>query len=489
MRAAAIPTSMAGPAVLAGLLLAAPGLSAGTPDRVLEAGPETRTEMALTVYNSDLALVREARRLDLPAGRIGLRLAGVPDGIEARSVQVEFTGPEEVRVLEQNLLSDLITPRRVLELWVGEPLTLVFDDGDGEERRVPATLLSTNGGLVFRTEDEVLLDPPARVALPGLPAGLLPRPLLEWQLDVRRAGERELRVRYLTRGLSWSADYVATLDDESGHLRLGAWVTVENRTQTSFDDADLQLVAGEIHRVAPVSRRRGRDFEGAVAMEAMAPPPPPPQQFQQQALGDYHLYALERPASLGARSSKQIALRDAGQVPFTRRYVVTSGPRYIIGRRPGGDPQERPVEVRIEFENSDEAGLGAPLPAGTVRLYAPPTDGPGEALFVGEDRVPHTAVDETVSLIAGRSFDLVAERLQTDHQDRRRGFEAAFEIRLRNRRDDAARIQVRETVPGDWTVLESSHPFEKRDVSTIQFDMDVPAGAEVILTYRVRVSY
>jgi hypothetical protein len=487
MKRAAIPTFIAAPAVLAGLMLTGPGLSAGTPDRVLEAGPETRTQIALTVYNSDLALVREARRLDLPAGRIGLRLAGVPDGIEARSVQVEFTGPEGVRVLEQNLLSDLITPQRVLELWVGEPLTLVFDEGDGEERRVPATLLSTNGGLVFRTEDEVLLDPTARIALPRLPADLLPRPLLEWQLDVRRAGERELRARYLTRGLSWSADYVATLDDESGHLRLGAWVTVENRTQTSFDEADLQLVAGEVHRVSPARQVRGRNVVDGIAMEAVAAPPP--QQFQQQALGDYHLYALERPASLGARSSKQIALRDAGQVPFTRRYVVTSGPRYIVSRRPGGDPQERPVEVRVEFLNSDETGLGAPLPAGIVRLYAPPAEGGGEALFVGEDRVPHTAVDETVSLTAGRSFDLVAERLQTDHQERRRGFEAAFEIRLRNRRDEAARIQVRETVPGDWTVLESSHPFEKRDVSTIQFDMDVPAGAEVVLTYRVRVSY
>jgi hypothetical protein len=487
MRAAAISVSIAGPAVLAGLMLAAPGLAAGTPGGILESGPETRTEMALTVYNSDLALVREARRLDLPAGRIGLRLAGVPDEIEARSVQVEFTGRSGVRVLEQNLLSDLITPRRVLELQVGKPVTLIFDDGDGQERRVEATLLSTHGGLVFRAGDEVLLDPDARVAVPGLPADLLPRPLLEWQLDVRRAGEREIRTRYLTRGLSWSADYVATLDEDSGRLRLGAWVTVENRTQTSFDEAALQLVAGDVHRVAPGPQVLGRNFQDAVAMEAVAAPPP--RQFQQQALGDYHLYVLERPASLGARSSKQIALRDAGRVPFTRHYVITSGPRYIISRRPGGDPQPRPVEVRVEFANSDEAGLGAPLPAGTVRLYAPPADGGGEPLFVGEDRVPHTAVDETVSLTAGRSFDLVAERLQTDHQDRRRGFEAAFEIRLRNRSAEGARIQVRETVPGDWTVLESSHPFEKRDVSTIQFDMDVPAGAEVVLTYRVRVSY
>jgi hypothetical protein len=486
MKTAAIRTSLAAPAIFAGLLLAAPALAADIPDRVLEAGPETRTQIALTVYNSDLALVREVRRLDLPTGRIALRLAGVPQGIEARSVQVEFAGAEGVRVLEQNLLRDLITPQRVLDLWVGESLTLVFDAGDGDERRVPATLLSTNGGLVFRTEDEVLLNPPARVALPRLPDGLLPRPLLEWQLAIRRAGERELKARYLTRGLSWSADYVATLDHESGHLHLAAWVTVENRTDTGFDEADLQLVAGEVHRVAPASPQPTRVYREAVAMEAMAEPAPP--QFQREALGDYHLYALERPANLGPRSSKQLALHDAGQVPFTRRYVVTSGPRYILGRRPAGDPQERPVEVRVEFENSAGSGLGTPLPAGTVRLYAPPAAG-GEAMFVGEDRVFHTAVDETVSLATGRSFDLVAERLQTDYQDRRRGFEAAFEIRLRNRRDEEARIQVREMVPGDWTVLESSHPFEKHDVSTIQFDMNVPAGAEIVLTYRVRVSY
>jgi hypothetical protein len=472
--------------LLGAAFLFLPPSVAQTPPAAVEIGAEARTELSLTVYNTDLALVHESRRARLPDGSVSLRLAGIPEGIEARSVDARFRGPGSVQVLEQNLLADLIAPQRILELSVGRPVTLVFDDDDGEERRVRATLLSTNGGLVFSVGDEVVLNPPARVVVDELPVGLLPRPFLEWQLQVRRAGDRDIDARYLTHGFSWSADYVATLDDEAGLLELAAWVTVDNLTDAGFEDARLQLVAGDVHRIPPTARRRFAPQEdGMVALEAMAAEPAPG--FREQSFGEYHLYALERPASLAPRSSKQLVLHDAGEVPFRRQYVVTSGPRYILGRGLSGEPQKRPVEVRVEFDNTQEAGLGRPLPAGTLRLYAPA--GAGELLFRGEDRVEHTAEGETISLVSGRSFDLVAERLQTDYQDRRRGFEAAFEIRLRNRKDEEVAIQVREVVPGDWTVVESSHPFTKRDASTIQFDVEVSAGGEAVLTYRVRVSY
>ncbi len=204
--------------------------------------------------------------------------------------------------------------------------------------------------------------------------------------------------------------------------------------------------------------------------------------FEEQALAEYRLYSLDRPVSLAPAEQKQILLLEAADVPVTRRHVTRSAG--FMGPVGTGEPQPMPVETLLEFETGARSPVGRALPAGVVRIYE--EDGAAFRLL-GEDRIRHTPPGEPVSLRVGQASDLVAERRQMDFQQRPRGFEAAYEIRLRNRRQERAGIEARESLPGDWRILESSQPWTKRDASTIAFTADLPPGGEVIITYRIRV--
>jgi hypothetical protein len=457
--------------------------SGGAPKPVVSLEQGKAKSLALTVYESNLALVHERHLVELPAGSAVVRLAPAPDGLEPRSIQIGFEPAAEV--LDQEYASDLISPQRVLDLSVGGEITLIDLDEAGREIRRPARLLSTREGLVVERNGEILLHPEGRIAVPALPAGLLADPVLEWAVRSRNAGERQVDLRYLTSGLNWSADYVVRRRDGSDKVVLTSWVTVENRTGIPYRDASLRLVAGEVHRVTSAPRPLHRmALEAAVADDAGMVP------FEARPLLDYHLYALPRPASLPGRGARQFQFHHAPAVAAERRYVVDGSVHSgFMARGPLDRPDRLPVQIRLEMANRSADGLGVPLPAGTVRLYE--EDGKGGMDFVGEDRLPHTAADEKVSLQAGNAFDLVAERTQTDYQEipsrNRSSFEAAFSVRLANRKPSAVRLEVRERVAGDWTVLESSHPHVKLSADTISFSVEVAAGKETVVTYRVRV--
>ena len=442
--------------------------------------------VSLTVYNTDLALVREQRNVALAAGEVGVRLDGVPEGLEPRSVQARFSaGDIVVPVLEQTFRRDLLSPSRLLDLHVGREVTLVRDLPDGGEERTTATLVTTEGGPIFRVGDELHLQHPGRVILAAGTGGLTVRPALEWVLDVHSAGDHVLDLSYLTGGLSWTTVYVISLAGDRGFLSLSAWVSVDNRTGRTFENASLQLVAGLVNRVfrQPVAPRPRT--ARAQVMEAQ----PSGGGFVDESLFDYHAYTLQRRVTLPAQSTKQIALHEATEVPLTRRYVVTSSAPHAlsVGR---GEPQRPAVQVRVEFANDESHGLGLALPAGIARVYDQSAD--GASRFVGEERIGHTPAGETLSLTVGRAFDVVVERRQTDYRDAggsgRRSYEAAFRLELRNSKTDGVTVEVRESIPGRWKILESSHPATRLDVSTAQFDVPVPAGGEAVLTYRVRVN-
>ncbi len=474
----------AGGLVLALGLGAAVAAGGASPSAPLQVDGSTREGLSLTVYSSG-ALVRETRRAELPRGRVRLSLDGLPETLEPSTVQAAFPGGG-VRLLEQDHRRDLVSTARILELSTGRAVTLLEGSPEEGYRRIPATLLAADGGLVLATDSGVLLRADGTVEVPELPPGLLLRPALEWLLEVERPGSQELGLSYLAGGLAWSADYVASLHEDEKRLDLQAWVTVHNSTGGAFPEARLRLVGGDLPRVSGrAPDPAAMEMKMVRALEADATG----SEFARQAAADYHLYTLERPATLAPRSAKQIALHQAASVPAARRYVTGGGSQFLLRHLSPGEPQELPVDVRLEFVNASKAGLGVPLPAGIVRVYGRQGGG---ALFLGEDRMGHTPADEKVSLAVGRAFDLVAERRQTDYQDRtgiRRGsFEAAFEVVVRNRKPKAVTVEVRETVPGDWTVVQASHPHRKLDVRTLGFDLEVPAGGETVLTYRVRVS-
>jgi hypothetical protein len=443
-----------------------------------------RTSAAVTVYNVNLALVRETRSLKIDrAGVAGLRFMDVPSAINPKTVHLKsLTAPSSLSVLEQNYEYDLISPEKLLEKYLGKEVEVVEQAQDLTTRTSKATLLSLNGGPVYRIGDRIVLNQTGKVTLPSVPADLVARPTLTWTLRSDTPGAHEVEASYLTDGMNWSADYVAVADAEDKSVDFTGWVTIENRSGATYRDATLKLVAGDVRRVTPQAAPEYGGMRAEIKSMAMAPP-----QFAEESFFEYHLYTLERPTTIKDNQTKQISLLQATGVPMVKRLLLAGQPTWYRNRY-GSISKDEKVQVVLEIKNTKEARLGIPLPKGIVRVYK--KDRSGAEQFVGEDAVDHTPKDETVKLKVGEAFDLVADRTQTDykvlspHQS-----ESAFEIAIRNHKEEDALVTVREPLGGDWEIVQSSQAYKKLDAGTIEFDVKVPKGQEVKLTYRARITW
>jgi hypothetical protein len=454
------------------LSLAAPVGGAVAANAPVASEPADRTDLALTVYNRDLALVREVRDLDLPEGACEVEFRGVPERIRPTSLVVRAGGKTGLEILEQNYEFDLMSRESILQKYVGRTIAWIQEDGS----RIEGRLLGMAAGPVYEVAGEVVFEVPGRIALPELPGNLRARPTLVWRAETRRGGRAELDVSYLTGGMSWSADYVLDLDPAGERADLQGWVTVENRSGSAYDDATLQLVAGDVNVVTP-----GRTVSDAVYPMAVKSA----NMVEQEALYDYHLYTVPWATDLPDNSSKQVSLLDASGVTVSRRYVVLGGAHMF--RAPGAPPRQD-VSVYYEFINGEDNALGMPLPAGVVRVYG--QSAAGKRQLLGEDRIDHTPRDEKMILRVGNAFDLVAERTQTDvRRISDRVVQSAWEVTLRNHKDEDVTIDVLEQVGGDWEILKASREHEKLSAQEILFRVPVPKHGETALTYTVQVTY
>jgi hypothetical protein len=466
--------------VLLGLALTAPASAQALPDSTAA----HRNAVSVTVYNVNLALVRETRHLLLErAGTGTLRFMDVPAQINPRTVHLKARdAAAPVSVLEQNYEYDLISPEKLLEKYVGREVEVVEQADDLTSRVSKATLLSTNGGPIYRIDDRIVIGQAGKVTLPDLPKDLVARPTLVWTIDAAKSGKQEVEASYLTDGMTWSADYVAVVDAEDRLADLVGWVTVENRSGAAFENATLKLVAGDVRRVTPPEMDRMQMMRAEVMAAKSAAP-----SFQEESFFEYHLYTLDRPTTIKDNQTKQLALFQAPGVPVKKKLLLVGQPWYYRGQA-GTLTQDRKVAVVLEMKNDKAAGLGLPLPKGTVRVYK--KDRSGAEQFVGEDAIDHTPKDETVRLNVGDAFDVVADHTQTDYRSiSPRESESAYSISIRNRKDEDVTVTVREPVGGDWTLVQSSQPAVKRDAGTLEFEVRIPKNQEAKLTYRVRVRW
>lgn len=472
------------PGIAAALVLA--GTALAQQPQSANAGPSQRGAIALTLYQEDLALVREQRQVQLPGGLVRLDLGEVPAQLRPETTQLHWSGGGPVNLLEQNLDAKRLTPQQLLESHLGHEVTLLREHPvTGVLQRETATVLAAgNGnGLVLRFADRIEAVtagpgwPGWRVAFDRLPADLHPRPTLSLLLEAS-AGPRSLELSYLSGGLSWKADYVARLSADGRQMDLSGWVTLNNRSGTDYRDARLQLVAGALNRVqdsAPLLARKA-----SVAALRASPMP------VEEPLLDYHLYRFERPVSLADQQTKQLSLLAAQAVPVRREYLLTDSGTLEFGRQEPGVQQFKP-SVWLEFDNRGGA-LGQPLPAGVVRFYAP--DRQGEAQFVGEDRIEHSARDETVRLRLGSAFDLSAERRQTSfRQLGERSSESGWRMTLRNARDEAVTIRVQQALAGDWEIVQESLRSSKPSAQQASWQVELPARGSAQLDYTVRTRW
>lgn len=441
--------------------------------------PDDQKSVSITIYNSNLGLVKDVRELKLPLGVHDLWFEGVAASIDPTSVHIRsVTAPDALTVLEQNFEYDLIEPAKLMEKWVGRELELITMVDD-KEVRTRAKLLGTSGGYVYEIDGKVAINPAGRVVLPSMPEGLIARPSLVWMLDSGRE-QHTVEASYLTGGINWKANYVAVLDKDDKRADLSGWVTIDNRSGATFEDASLKLVAGDVNRVQEVRRRKGMRVDAM--LESAAPP-----QFQEEAFFEYHLYTLSRPATVRNNQTKQISLLSAADIGVKKSFVFAPASYWLS--RMGGPDRNTKVGVYVSLDNSKENGMGMPLPKGVVRVYKKDKD--GALQFVGEDAIDHTPRNETVRIKMGNAFDVVAERVQTDFNVLSSGhlYRSSYKVTIRNHKDDDIVVSVVEVMVGDWTIEQKSHDFEKESSHRIRFDVPVKANGSAEVTYTALIEY
>jgi len=474
-----------------GCLLAACQAPARAPSRAPAVARQSdksgREAVAVTVYNQNFGVVKDTRRLKLAPGLVELSFKDVSANIQPETVQLHsLTSGGRLQVLEQNYRYDLLSPSKLLEKYVGKRITVYrYDQKTGTEEKKLAELLSVEGGVTLRIDGEVTTASGTasaqwRYAFPEVPSSLLEKPTLVWLLDSDRA-EQRVELTYLTQNLNWRADYVLKLSADDTKADLNGWVTLDNKSGTSYENAALRLVAGDVNRVSPA----GVVTLSEIAIEGRAADEQ--QQFQEEGLLEYHLYTLDRPTTLLDKETKQVSLLSAEGVGVVKKLVLNGQAQFYRGRY-GQLAANQKVGVFVEFQNSAKNRLGMPLPKGTVRLYK--ADNSGALQFVGEDEVDHTPRDEKVELKVGEAFDVVADRMQKDWSQVSNCLaESSFEIELRNHKDSDVQVEVNEPAGGDWELLSQSQPSLKVDAATFRFDVKVPARGSSKVAYRIRVRY
>ena len=450
---------------------------------------QDQTEVAVTIYNDQLALVKDLRNIRLDSGFNKLAFREVSSQMRPETALLRSLNyPNGFHLIEQNFDFDLLTPQKLLEKYVGKKVRIVkTHPTTGKEKLLDAVVLSVNNGVVLRLGDRIETGIPGRVIFDEVPGNLRDRPTLVMQLKSATSKSQQLQLSYLTGGLSWKADYVAELDELDQYLDLTGWVTLTNQSGVTYKNAKLQLVAGDVNRVQDDFREVNRKFE-MLAEESMAADA----EMVEEALFEYHLYTLQRPTTIKENQTKQVSLLSATKIPVKKEFLL-QGQNYYYQSSYGMIGQKLKVGVYVEFDNDKNSNLGVPLPKGVVRVYK--NDRSGNAQFVGEDRIDHTPKNEEVRLKLGDAFDVTADKKQTSFKKAHAigkysyAYTVSFQIDLKNAKDEEVEVVVREPIPGDWKMKKESHKHEKAASGTAEWKVKVPAEGKTTLNYEVLVRY
>jgi hypothetical protein len=453
------------------LLLAVPAAAQPPSARPISpVGPSAQGDVAITIYNNDLALVQDTRQLAIPAG---LSRQEFPDvSAQIRAETVSFASPD-TGIVEQNFDYDLLSPGKLMEKAVGKVVTIVrINPANGAETREQAKVLAANGGVVLQigSRIEVLRDDglPVRVIFDQVPPNLRARPTLSVSVESSRAGTRPARLTYLTKGLGWRADYVAAFDEAVGKIDVQGWITLSNSTGTSFEDAKVIMVAG-----SPNGQNYGGYDRGASANLRRAGT----ESGTRERLGDYYLYPLERRTTIANAQTKQVSFLDVQGAPARKAYEYRAA-----WLETSADP--RSVDTVLKFNNSS-GGLGDQLPAGTVRVYV--KDRRGDPQFIGENAIGHTPMGSELAIRTGAAFDVkvkaVVEKRERVNDKR---WLTTMRYTLTNARPQPVTVDL--TQAGlDWSwedtrIAEESLKSERLSSDSIIWHVPVPANGEATVT-------
>jgi len=433
-------------------------------------------ESYVTVYNQNLALVKEGRELDLAKGYNEVKYQDVPSQIKPASVIFTDTQHDDTEVLEQTYEFDLVSQQKLLEKYLNDEIT-VFSNVENGVKEYKGKLLSYLDGIMLDTGGGIIsIKDIQSISFPKLPEGLITKPTLVWSVFASQAGKRNILTTYLTGGLTWKADYVAYVNADDDSVNLKGWTTINNTSGTSYPNATLKLVAGDVHVVSSQTKRGyNDDYEAPVMMaESNAGG------FEEESFFEYHLYSLGRKTNLKDNQQKQISLINAKDVSVKKEFVFDA------------NKDSEKVRVMLGTKNSKDNGLGIPLPKGVIRVYK--QDSEGHLQFIGEDKIDHTPKDEDVEIFLGNAFDITAKRTVQDSKSTgnllnigKRCSSQNIEVNLKNHKKDDVSVKVAEHFWGSSvSILNSNYESEKEDEYTYNFRVPVNADDESTLKFTVR---
>ncbi|WP_182417559.1 DUF4139 domain-containing protein [Bartonella sp. HY038] len=445
-------------------------------------------DIAITIYNEDLALVREVRDLDLQKGVNHFALRDVSGMIKPETAIMTTKDNAKLYVIEQNFNFDLLTPDALTAKYVGKEVTIVRLNQDGSENSEKAVLLSNNSGLVLKYNDriEIGLSKDARIKFDALPQNLRDRPTLVTDIMSEETGNKEVNIAYLSGGFSWKADYVAELNKDENRISLKGWVTLQNNSGTSYKDAKLQLVAGDVNKVVPLNQSVDGQMEVLMTIAG-------PSKIEEESLLDYHLYILPHATTLNNNQIKQVALMSADEVPVKKRYISDILKVFDDRKQNFINGDGKPYEVGVYFNliNNKESNLGIPIPKGNVRAFK--ADSQGNALFIGEDSIKHTANNEKISMKFGNAFDvnlyaksLEVKKIGTNSNDDSI-YEYTNQVIIKNAKREAVEVEIPVFFYGKWKILEENFSHEKQNSEIGLWKIKVQPESNEKLIYKVRI--
>ncbi|MCD4740433.1 DUF4139 domain-containing protein [archaeon] len=446
-----------------------------SPDEMIELAGGTEvspsTGVEITIYNQNFGLVKDKREIPLQSGTNLVKFTDVASRIDATSVHFKsLTG--NARVIEQNYEYDLVSTAKLIEKYIDKEVAV----HTGEDTFI-GTLLSSTGGIVLQTTGGVVsISEYDNIEFPELPQGLITKPTLVWQVFTDLATTHNVEVSYLTDGITWNSDYVAVINNDDTALDLEGWVTIDNKAGTNFADAQLKLVAGDVNRVTPQPEHLMYDIAYGAGGDAA------PKGFSEESFYEYHLYTLGRPTTVKENQMKQIELLSAEEVPVTKEYVFEPSGSWYSSSSSGK------VKTMLNLKNSEENGVGMPLPKGRVRVYK--ADSTGQLQFVGEDQIDHTPKDEEIRIFTGNAFDITGEATTTNQESLGRcSSRKTRQIKLRNHKEENIKVTVIEYIGTSWEITDKTHDYEKTSATKINFKVDVPKDEETTIEYTLYYDY
>jgi hypothetical protein len=447
--------------------------------------PAARKGLELTIYENDLALVKDQRDIKLPSAQATLALSGVSGQLQPETVLFRALGAEPLRVIEQSFDFNVINQQLLLQRAVGREVSIYTPNPvTGRDTIERAKVLAVDQGLVLDIGGKIHTEVSGRIVFDTLPDGVRTSPTLLITAKGNPGKDIRTELSYLTTGLSWRTNYVVDFDPDAKRLDLAAWATITNATGIDFANTNVKLISGDVQRAASPPQFKAMMRGGPEVAMAMAAAPA--DGVQQQAMGAYHLYAIEQPLSLENNRTKQIALLSGTAIAAKQDYVVRGEAYYFQQQLPDRPPVTQ-AETAITLKNDKASGLGLPLPAGTVRVYG--QDQSGAPQFMGEAALDHTAEGAEVRIVVGRDFDISAEREQKNFvRAGERVVLTTWQVTVKNAKAKPVSVRVIEPMFGAWEITRESAPREKANARMAEWVLAVPAKGQTVMEYTAKIT-